>query len=108
MQKIRYMKKHLDERLDPMWIEPIRDQLVAYMAENDIVASAVLLDNNLLEEVISRLASAYPEWKQMPLIEECCETQAVKHLKQTLKNQLAPDRRHMLDQRIANFKGLSG
>ena len=108
MQKIRYMYKHLDERLDPFWFEPIRDQLVAYLAENDFLPGAVLLDNNLLEEIITRLSAAYPEWKKMPLIEECCETQAVKHLKQTLKNQLAPDRRHMLDQRITNFKGLSG
>ena len=88
MQKIRYLKKHLDERLDPIWFESIRDQLVAHLADSDILPGAVLLDDNLLEAVITRLAATHPEWKQMPLIEECCDTQAVKHLKQTLKNQL--------------------
>ena len=108
MQKIRYIKTHLDERLDPIWFEPIRDQLVAYLADNDIAPGAILLDDNLIEAIITRLAAAHPEWKQMPMIQECGDTQAIKHLRLTLKNNMQTDRRHMLGQRIVEYKGLSG
>ena len=87
MQKLRYVKDHLDEKLDDAELTLITDKFVEHLVETNIDPRELDVDEGLVDAIIDRIARDHPKWRKLPEIERIWKTQTIQHVRGHLRNQ---------------------